>query len=124
MKQLSMICQSDNKSSDSNKVALPTPGARKDWEYFWFEINLLQGKTSWVAFSYFAILAPLPSVVEENVQFIKMMAGLFGYYQYRVVQIGICIMEHLEQGGEPIYYHGPHELCIIAGRPQNQLILS
>jgi len=27
-------------------------------------------------------------------------------------------------GGEPIYCHGPHELCIIAGGPQNQLILS
>jgi len=23
------------------------------------------------------------------------------------------------RGGEPIYYHGPHELCIIAGGPQN-----
>ena len=28
------------------------------------------------------------------------------------------------KGGEPIYYHGPHELCIIAGGPQNQLIFS
>jgi len=27
-------------------------------------------------------------------------------------------------GGEPIYYHGPHELCVIAGGPQIQLILS
>jgi len=26
--------------------------------------------------------------------------------------------------GEPIYYHGPHELCISAGGPQNQLISS
>jgi len=26
--------------------------------------------------------------------------------------------------GEPIYYHGRHELCIIAGGPQNQLIVS
>ena len=25
--------------------------------------------------------------------------------------------------GEPIYYHGPHELCIIADGPQKQLIL-
>ena len=33
---------------------------------------------------------------------------------------GLC----LEQGGEPNYYHGPHELCIIAGGPQHQLILS
>jgi len=24
------------------------------------------------------------------------------------------------KGGEPIYYHGPHELCIVAGGPQNQ----
>jgi len=23
--------------------------------------------------------------------------------------------------GEPIYYQGPHEFCIIAGGPQNQL---
>jgi len=30
----------------------------------------------------------------------------------------------VEQGGEPIYYHGPHELCSIAGGSQNQLILS
>jgi len=28
------------------------------------------------------------------------------------------------RGGELIYYHGPHELCIITGGPQNQLILS
>ena len=28
------------------------------------------------------------------------------------------------KGGEPIYYHGPHEMCIMAGGPQNQLILS
>jgi len=28
------------------------------------------------------------------------------------------------RGGEPIYYHGPHRLCIIAGGPQNHLILS
>jgi len=28
------------------------------------------------------------------------------------------------RGGEPIHYHGPHELCIIAGGPQNQWILS
>jgi len=27
-------------------------------------------------------------------------------------------------GGEPIYYHGPDKLCVIAGGPQNQLILS
>jgi len=27
-------------------------------------------------------------------------------------------------GGEPIYYHRPRELCIIAGEPQNQVILS
>jgi len=27
-------------------------------------------------------------------------------------------------GGESIYYQGPHELCIIDGGPQNQLILS
>jgi len=27
-------------------------------------------------------------------------------------------------GGEPIYCYGPHELCIIAGGTQNQLILS
>jgi len=26
------------------------------------------------------------------------------------------------RGGEPVYYHGSHKLCIIAGRPQNQLI--
>ena len=26
--------------------------------------------------------------------------------------------------GEPNYYRGPHELCIIAGGPQNQQILS
>jgi len=25
---------------------------------------------------------------------------------------------------EPIYYHGPQEMCIIAGGPQNQLNLS
>ena len=24
----------------------------------------------------------------------------------------------------PVYYHGPHEICIVAGGPQNQLILS
>jgi len=28
----------------------------------------------------------------------------------------------LEQGGEPIYYHGPHKWWIIAGGPQKQLI--
>jgi len=28
------------------------------------------------------------------------------------------------RGGEPIYYHGPHELCIIACGLQNQIILS
>jgi len=28
------------------------------------------------------------------------------------------------RGGEPIYYHRPDELTIIAGGPQNQLILS
>ena len=28
------------------------------------------------------------------------------------------------RGGEPIYYHRPHELCIIDGGPQNQLTLS
>ena len=27
-------------------------------------------------------------------------------------------------GGGPIHYHGPHELCIFAGGPQNRLILS
>ena len=26
------------------------------------------------------------------------------------------------KGVEPIYFHGPHELYIIAGGPQNQLI--
>jgi len=26
-------------------------------------------------------------------------------------------------GAETIYYHGPHELCIIAGGSQKQLIL-
>jgi len=26
--------------------------------------------------------------------------------------------------GEPIHYHGPHELCFITGGPQNHLILS
>ena len=30
----------------------------------------------------------------------------------------------LRRGGEPVHYHGPHELCITAGEPQNQLILS
>jgi len=25
-------------------------------------------------------------------------------------------------GGGPIYYHGPHESCIISGGPQNQVI--
>jgi len=30
----------------------------------------------------------------------------------------------LRGGGEPVYYHGPHELCITAGEPQNQLVLS
>jgi len=29
----------------------------------------------------------------------------------------------LSRGGEPIYYHGPHELCISAGGPQNQSII-
>ena len=29
-----------------------------------------------------------------------------------------------KEGWEPVYYHGPHELCITAGEPQNQLILS
>jgi len=24
------------------------------------------------------------------------------------------------RGGKPIYYHGPRELCIVAGRPQTQ----
>jgi len=28
------------------------------------------------------------------------------------------------RGGESIYYNGPHELSIIGGGPQNQLILS
>jgi len=28
------------------------------------------------------------------------------------------------RGGEPNYYHGPHELCIIASAPQSQLNLS
>jgi len=28
------------------------------------------------------------------------------------------------RSGEPNYYRGPHELCIIAGGPQNQQILS
>jgi len=28
------------------------------------------------------------------------------------------------RGGKLIYYHGPRELCIIAGGPQNQSILS
>jgi len=35
-----------------------------------------------------------------------------------------CTMILYCRGGEPIYYHGPHEFCIIAGGPQNQLILS
>jgi len=30
----------------------------------------------------------------------------------------------LLRSGEPNYYRGPHELCIIAGGPQNQQILS
>jgi len=30
----------------------------------------------------------------------------------------------LEQAGEPNYYRGPHELCIIAGEPQIPVILS
>jgi len=38
--------------------------------------------------------------------------------------IPYTLRHNLEQGGELIYYHGPHELCIIAGGPQNQLILS
>jgi len=29
----------------------------------------------------------------------------------------------LRAGVGSAYYHGPHELCIIAGGPQNQLIL-
>jgi len=28
----------------------------------------------------------------------------------------------LQQGWEPIHYHEPHEMCIIADGPQNQLI--
>ena len=28
------------------------------------------------------------------------------------------------RSGEPNYYRGPHELCIVAGGPQNQQILS
>ena len=28
----------------------------------------------------------------------------------------------LVQGWEPIYYHGPHQLCMTAGGPQNQRI--
>jgi len=28
------------------------------------------------------------------------------------------------KGGEHVYYHEPHELCIIAGGAQNPLILS
>jgi len=32
--------------------------------------------------------------------------------------------KNLHQGWEPIYYHWSHELCIIAGGPQNQFILS
>jgi len=27
------------------------------------------------------------------------------------------------RGGEHFYYHGPHEMCIITGGPQNQLII-
>ena len=29
----------------------------------------------------------------------------------------------VNEGGEPIYYHGPNEMCIIAGEQQNQMIL-
>jgi len=35
-----------------------------------------------------------------------------------------CTLDFRAGVGEPIYYRGPHELCIIAGRPQIQLILS
>jgi len=34
------------------------------------------------------------------------------------------LLIHFTRGGKPIYYHGPHELYIIAGGPQNHLILS
>jgi len=40
------------------------------------------------------------------------------------VQPGLSYYAVYTRGGEPIYYHEPHELCIIAGRPQNQLISS
>jgi len=32
--------------------------------------------------------------------------------------------KNIDQEWEPSYYHGPHELCIIAGGQQHQLILS
>jgi len=40
---------------------------------------------------------------------------------YRVSQ-SFLFMPYI-MGGEVIYYHGPHEFCISAGGPQNQLIL-
>jgi len=37
----------------------------------------------------------------------------------------LVILEFYITGvGSLNYYRGPHELCIIAGEPQNQLILS
>jgi len=44
---------------------------------------------------------------------------MFGMKEF-FSKIVFCIVQH--RGGEAICYHGPHELCIIAGGLQNQSI--
>jgi len=43
---------------------------------------------------------------------------------YFMGSIHILFVQFNPGEGNPIYYHGPHELCIVAGGPQNKLILS
>ena len=40
------------------------------------------------------------------------------------VPICVQVRDKINGVGESTYYYGPHEFCIIAARPQNQIILS
>jgi len=53
-----------------------------------------------------------------------LLNSLFGTLSFFLNFLFKLIWFTYTRGGEPIYYQGPYELCIIAGGPQNQLISS
>ena len=59
-----------------------------------------------------------------NITFCKCFGNPFLHRSYQWGSFGCHAVIHYSKSGEPIYYHRLHEMCIIVGRWQNQLILS